>query len=92
MRARCTIHDYDAKRNIVFLEDLANQTGGRSITNDAGAVMDYYRAIYGNSVRIVYLDTDSEWWEIVWQVRKSGGNYVAFRPWHGLVWDELSKV
>lgn len=92
MRARARIHDYDYPRNIVFLEDLSTTTGSVSITNDAEAVVDYYRAIYGNSVRIVYKDTDSEWWEIVWQVRAIGGNYVAFKPWAGLAWDLLSKV
>ena len=91
MRACSRLHDRDEKNNIVFIEDMANQTGGMTITNDAEAVVDYYRSIYGNHVRIVYLDTDKEWWEIVWSI----GEYdtdVSFKPWHGLVWDRLSKV
>jgi hypothetical protein len=91
MRASSRFRDRDEKNNIVFVEDMANQTGGMTITNDAEAVVDYYRTIYGNRVRIVYLDTDGEWWEIVWQIRNSGGNYVAFKPWNGLAWDILSR-
>ena len=90
MRARVKVHEYDAKNNIAYLEDLANQTGGRSITNDAEAVVDYYRSLYGNHVRIVYLDTDKEWWEIVWSI----GQYdtdVSFKQWHGLAWDILNR-
>jgi len=91
MRARCSIVERDDKNNIVFLKDLANQTGGITITNDAEAVVDYYRSIYGNRVRVVYLDTDSEWWELVWSIDLRGTD-VAYKPWHGLVWDKLSKV
>ena len=90
MRARCSIVERDDKNNIVFLKDLSPQLGSRSITNDAEAVVDYYRSIYGNQVRIVYLDTDEEWWEIVWSI----GQYdtdVSFKQWHGLAWDILKK-
>ena len=91
MRARCSIVERDDKNNIVFLEDLSPQLGSRSITNDAEAVVDYYRSLYGNRVRIVYLDTDSEWWEIVWSIGHSGTE-VSFKQWHGMVWDKLTKV
>ena len=91
MRACSRLHDRDDKNNIVFIEDMANQTGGMTITNDAEAVVNYYRSIYGNRVRIVYLDTDGEWWEIVWTTGRTH-TYVAFKPWHGLVWDKLTKV
>jgi hypothetical protein len=94
MRARCSIVERDEKNNIVFLKDLSPQFGGRSITNDAEAVVNYYRSIYGNRVRVVYLDTDSEWWELVWQADGMWDSdfSVSFKPWHGLVWDKLSKV
>lgn len=92
MRARCSIVDRDEKNNIVFLKDLANQLGSRSITNDAEAVVDYYRSIYGNGVRIVYLDTDEEWWELDWVMHDPSRTDVQFKPWHGLVWDKLTKV
>jgi hypothetical protein len=90
MRARCSIVERDDKNNIVFLKDLSPQLGSRSITNDAEAVVDYYRSLYGNQVRIVYLDTDEEWWEIVWSI----GQYdtdVSFKQWHGLAWDILKR-
>ena len=91
MRACSRLRDRDVKNNIVFIEDMANQTGGMTITNDAEAVVNYYRSIYGNRIRIVYLDTDGEWWEIKWSIGHSGTE-VSFRPWNGLVWDKLSKV
>ncbi len=91
MRARCSIVERDDKNNIVFLKDLSPQFGGRSITNDAEGVVDYHRSIYGNRVRIVYLDTNSEWWELDWSIGH-GGTEVSFKPWHGLMWDKLTKV
>jgi hypothetical protein len=88
MKARCSIVDRDDKANIVFLKDMAGQFGSMTITNDAEAVVVYYRTIYGNTIRIVYQDTDDEWWEIVWSLDDSG---VTFKQWHGLVWDILSR-
>ncbi len=91
MRARSGIVERDEKNNIVFVKDLSPYEGGMTITNDAEAVVTYYRSVYGNRVRIVYLDTNEEWWEIVWSIGHSGTE-VSFRPWHGLVWDKLTKV
>ena len=91
MRARCSIVERDDKNNIVFLKDLSSQYGSTTITNDAEAVVDYYRSIYGNRVRVVYEDTDQEWWELVWTIGRTH-TYVAFKPWHGLVWDKLTKA
>lgn len=91
MRACSRFRDRDDKNNIVFIEDMANQTGGMTITNDAEAVVNYYRSIYGNQVRIVYLDTDKEWWEIVWTLERHHGTSVDFKPWHGLAWDILKR-
>ena len=92
MRARCAIVERDDKNNIVFLEDLSTTTGSVSITNDAEAVVDYYRVIYGNRVRIVYKDTDGEWWEIVPDQKTWMGTGIGFKPWHGLAWDLLSRT
>ena len=104
MKARCSIVERDDKNNIVFLKDLANQYGGITITNDAEAVVDYYRSIYGNRVRVVYLDTDEEWWELDWVMHSALPDQidwamynptrvdVAFKPWNGTVWDKLSRV
>jgi len=91
MKAMVTQVDRDVKNNIVFIEDLSNHTGSVSITNDAENVVTWFRELYGNRIRIVYKDTDNEWWEIVWQIRNSGGNYVAFKQWHGLAWDILKR-
>jgi hypothetical protein len=92
MRARSGIVERDEKNNIVFVKDLSPYDGGMTITNDAEAVVDYYRSVYGNRVRIVYLDTNEEWWEILWTLERHRGTTVDFKPWHGLVWDKLSKV
>ncbi len=91
MRACSRLHNRDEKNNIVFIEDMANQTGGMTITNDAEAVVNYYRSLYGNDIRIVYLDTDNEWWEIVWTLERHHGTSVDFKPWHGLAWDILKR-
>lgn len=88
MRARCSIVGRNDRDNIVFLKDLSDQFGSMTITNDAEAVVVYYRTIYGNTIRIVYQDTDDEWCEIVWSLDDSG---VTFKPWRGLVWDILSR-
>jgi hypothetical protein len=92
MRARSGIIERDEKNNIVFLRDLSPFDGGMTITNDAEAVVNYYRSVYGNRVRIVYLDTNSEWWELDWAMHDPTRVDVAFKPWYGVVWDKLSKV
>jgi hypothetical protein len=65
MKAKFTIVERDAENNILFLKDNAyNHT--MTITNDAENVVAYCRSLYGNKVRIVYMDTTNEWWEIKW--------------------------
>ena len=91
MRARSGIIERDEKNNIVFLRDLSPYEGGPTITNDAEGVVDYYRSVYGNRVRVVYLDTDNEWWELVWTIGRTH-TYVAFKPWNGLAWDILQRT
>jgi len=91
MKAMVTQVDRDSKDNIVFLEDKSHLSGSITITNDAEAVVDFCRSLYGNRVRVVYKDTDQEWWEIKWELHLDGTR-VSFKPWHGTVWDKLSKV
>jgi hypothetical protein len=74
---------------IVFIRDL--DLGGRSVTNDAEQVYDECQKAHG-ACRVVYQDSDGEWWEIVATDHAWEGYDVTFRPWHGLVWDRLSKV
>ena len=94
MKANVVQVEHDTNNNIMFLEDLSNTTGSISITNDAENVVRWFRANYGNTVRIVYKDTDNEWWEIVWQADGMWDSdfSVRFKPWNGLAWDKLSKV
>jgi hypothetical protein len=89
MKAMVTQVDRDIANNIVFLEDLSNITGSITITNDAENVVTWCREIYGNRVRIVYKDTEQEWWEICWALELHGTD-VWFKPWHGLMWSLLS--
>ena len=90
--SRFNIVDRDKENNIVFIEDDFDIHGGlKTVTNDAENVVAYFRSIYGNGIRIVYRDTDMEWWEIDW-ILTLGGVEVNFKRWHGLVWDKLTKV
>jgi hypothetical protein len=89
MRAKVAIANRDIDNDIVYLKDMSTQLGGRSVTNDAEHVVDYCRALYGNRVRVVYLDTDNEWWEIVWSL-EPGYTDVSFKQWNGLAWALLS--
>lgn len=91
MKATVTHVGHDSKHNIVFIEDLSNRTSSISITNDAENVVDWFRLIYGTCVRIVYKDTNMEWWEIDWVSVPFDGIEVTFKPWNGLEWDILSR-
>jgi hypothetical protein len=87
----------DYKHNIVFIEDIANHTGGCTITNDAEAVFNYLDVHYSHEAptpgywRIVYKDTEGEWWEIkpCDAEYDKGVTSVRFEKWHGLEWDAL---
>ena len=91
MRAKLTQTGRDKDNNIVFLKDMSNQYIGMSITNDAENVVDYYRSIYGNRIRIVYEDTEDELWEIKWSLELDRGTAVSFERWNGLAWDILKR-
>lgn len=90
VKAKTAIADRDIDNDIVYLKDMSNHLGGMSITNDAEHVVDYCRSLYGNRVRVVYLDTDNEWWEIVWSL-ELGYTDVSFKKWDGLAWDILKR-
>jgi hypothetical protein len=90
MKAKFTIVERNTEDNIIFLHDDAHGYH-MTITNDAESVVDYCRSLFGNRVRIVYLDTDQEWWELDWIIGHSGTE-VSFKQWHGMVWDKLSRV
>lgn len=80
---------------IVMIRDLEKYSC-LSITNDAEYVFGQINAFRRSSpLRVIYQQQDphSEWWEIV-------GTYVGFtddwrvtfKPWHGEVWDNLTKT
>lgn len=92
MKAQFSVVKQDREYNIVFIEDIANYTGGMTITNDAEAVFQYWAQVFGPSVRVVYRDTDGEWWEMIENDHAWSGLEIIFRPWYGEVWDRLSQV
>lgn len=75
--------------NIVFIRDL--DLGGRSVTNDAENVLRECQNAHG-ACRVVYQDSQGEWAEICWAEDERNSEWVIFKPWHGLVWDKLTKV
>lgn len=83
----------DIENHIIFIEDISDKTGAMSITNDAENVLEHYRALTGNGWRIVYKDTDGEWWEIVMVADGLWDSdfRVAFKHWNGLAWDILQR-
>lgn len=87
MKAQFGVVKQDREHNIVFIEDIANYTGGTTITNDAEAVFQHWARVFGPDVRVVYKDTEGEWWEIVRNTAFgwTKGDTIGFRPWHGLV-------
>ena len=84
--------EYDAKHDIVYLEDTSGPTE-RSITNDADRVMrDMFRD-YGSRVLVVYRDTNNEWWEMRLLLSGPYNQYekIEFEPWCGLAWRTLKR-
>ena len=95
MQVRSRFYEVDRNRehNIVWIEDDCDANGKpkMSVTNDAENVAAWFRKIYGPEVRVVYRDTDMEWWEIVYEPTYFDGFKVSFKQWHGLEWDILSR-
>ncbi len=95
MRAQFAMLDKDYTHNIIFIEDIANHTGGCTITNDAEAVFKYIDQTYSHAAptpafwRVVYKDTDNEWWEMIPYDDGKTGMYMRFEKWHGHNWDAL---
>lgn len=86
MRARFKVDRIE--RDIVFLIDLDQ---GKTITNDAEHVIESVQNVYGYNHRIVYRDTDNEWWEIR-RLESPTGSEIFFRAWPGHVVDILRTV
>ena len=84
------IHKGDPMEVIVFIRDL--NLGRMSVTNDAEAVFEACQKAHGRC-RVIYKDSEDEWWEIAQAAGWSPGEWrIVFRPWHGMVWDKLTKV
>lgn len=77
-----------ASGDIAFIRDL---DGPVSVTNDAEEVYAYIRDQWPTLTRVVYQGTDGEWFEIV-KTTSWMGESIGFRPWHGVVWDLLSRI
>lgn len=77
------------KAGITLIRDL-DEPGYPSITNDAEWV--YREVSTPFNRRVVYQDTDKEWWEIIQTAGDRPGQWrIAFKPWHGEVWDALNR-
>jgi hypothetical protein len=91
MRAQFAMVEKDYKHNIIFIEDIANHTGGCTITNDAEAVFKHIDLMHSHDSptpfywRVVYKDTNNEWWEI----KKTDDDFMLFDKWHSHEWDAL---
>jgi hypothetical protein len=81
------------KPGIVLIRDL-DRSGCLSITNDAEFVFDQLNSYSSKPrLRVIYQDTQGEWTEIFPVSGLKPGEWrVAFRPWHGEVWDNLTKT
>jgi len=93
VRSSWTVIEADGDNKIVFIEDDCHLTGLMSITNDAENVLKYFKTMYWRDWRVVYKDTNQEWWEIAEDVDGMWDSdfCIEFRPWHGLEWDILSR-
>ena len=93
LRSAWVVIEVDRANNIFVIEDIANKTGGTTITNDAAAVLNYVTEHFGKGWRTVYKDTDNEWWEIYWEADGMWDSDfgVKFKQWHGLAWDILQR-
>ena len=94
MRAQFAMVEMDYAHNIIFIEDIANHTGGCTITNDAEAVFKHIDESYSHASptpfywRVVYKDTSNEWWEMI-KVFGTDHEYIRFEKWHSHEWDAL---
>jgi hypothetical protein len=98
LRSRFSVVDRDKENNIIYInddyEEYRGESGLQTVTNDADAVFEWFSVRYGRRVRVLYRGTDMQWWEIVpeWNNQYYAElESVSFKPWHGMVWDILSK-
>ena len=89
---RCDFEYVKITDDIIYIRDL-NKTGRMSVTNDADEVYRIINKIVYPGRRVVYQDSDGEWSEIVEHEAKTWLTEfsISFKPWHGEVWDILSK-
>ena len=91
MKSMWVTCDRDFQHKIVFIEDMSVKTGGMSITNDAEDVLQYWHQSLGWDWRVVYKDTEGEWWEIIDGHTTWMGTGIGFERWEGDVWDILKN-
>lgn len=89
MKSNFYVVEVNQTHRIVFLEDVAGPW--KSITNDAENVWSHVKQNYGTLWRVVYLDTQGEWWEIVGPRTTWMGTQIGFEPWDGLAWNILKN-
>lgn len=82
------------KPGIILIRDLGKD-GCLSITNDAEYV--YSHITRFSHTRVVYQDTQGEWTELIGILNKITLDNpwkwsITFKPWHGEVWDSLTKT
>lgn len=77
--------ELDQPNGIIFIEDV---NGPMTVTNDAEEVYRYISANYGRRYRIVYKDSENEWWEMKYGWT-AWGRQMQFEKWHGMMWDKL---
>ena len=95
MRSEWSMDKMDTEHNIIFIRDL--NTGKTSVTNDAENVFQYIDEKYSHAAptpsywRVVYLDSENEWWEMVpGRQSRMGTFHINFEKWHGHTWDALN--
>lgn len=80
----------NTKDGIMLIRDL-NRSGCLTVTNDAEYVYDTINRFNSRAqYRVIFEDTQGEWTEMF--VAPGTEWRMSFKPWHGEVWDNLSKV
>lgn len=85
---RCDFEYVKTTDDIIFIKDL--NRGRMSVTNDADEVFRLINKIVFPGRRVVYQDSDGEWFEMVMN-HGTDWSEVGFKQWHGEVWDILSN-
>jgi hypothetical protein len=89
MKSTWAVVETDLDNKIFFIEDICHLTGAMSITNDAENVVQHFHDACGPSWRVVYKDTNNEWWEMIPHDHPWCGLDISFEKWHGMAWDKL---